>query len=130
MLFRSVEVNQSMKEKKYSNISEAVKAVGISRSTYYKYKDFVFLPEESDSTRKAVLSVDLLHHHGSLSSVLEVLSNNKISVLTISQSLPVHEIANVLISIDITNVKISMNKLIIKLKQLKEVSDVKLIALE
>lgn len=95
-----IEVNQMIKEKKYPNISEAVKAVGISRSTYYKYKDYVFLPEESEITRKAILSVDLIHRSGSLSSVLNVLKNNKISILTISQSLPINELANVIMSMD------------------------------
>lgn len=125
-----IEVNQAIKEKKYPNISEAVKAVGISRSTYYKYKDYVFLPEESTITKKAILSVDLIHRSGSLSSVLNVLKNNKISILTISQSLPVNELANVIISIDITDINISMNELIRELKVLKQVKDVKLIAFE
>jgi chorismate mutase len=125
-----IEVNQAMKEKKYSNISEAVKAVGISRSTYYKYKDYVFLPEESQLTKKAILSVDLIHLPGSLSGVLNIIKNNKISVLTISQSLPVNEIANVIISIDITETDISMNELIKDFKTLKQVKDVKLISFE
>lgn len=125
-----IEVNQAMKEKKYPNISEAVKAVGISRSTYYKYKDYVFLPEESQLTKKAILSVDLIHLPGSLSGVLNIIKNNKISVLTISQSLPVNEIANVIISIDITEADISMNELIKDFKTLKQVKDVKLISFE
>ncbi|MGI6582266.1 MAG: ACT domain-containing protein [Erysipelotrichaceae bacterium] len=125
-----IEVNQMIKEKKYPNISEAVKAVGISRSTYYKYKDYVFLPEESEITRKAILSVDLIHRSGSLSSVLNVLKNNKISILTISQSLPINELANVIMSIDIADINISMSELIEELKVLKQVKDAKLIAFE
>ncbi|MDI9519433.1 MAG: ACT domain-containing protein [Erysipelotrichaceae bacterium] len=125
-----IEVNQAMKEKKYPNITEAVKAVGISRSTYYKYKDYVFLPEESKITRKAILSIDLVHHSGSLSSVLNVIKKNEISILTISQSLPVHEIANVIISIDITDINIKMSELIKELNVLKQVKDIKLIAFE
>lgn len=125
-----IEANQMIKEKKYPNISEAVKAVGISRSTYYKYKDYVFLPEESEITRKAILSVDLIHRSGSLSSVLNVLKNNKISILTISQSLPINELANVIMSIDIADINISMSELIEELKVLKQVKDAKLIAFE
>lgn len=125
-----IEVNQAMKEKKYTHISDAVKAMGISRSTYYKYKDYVFLPEESNDTRKAILSLDLIHHPGSLSNVLNVLGKNKISVLTISQSLPVHNIANVIISIDITDISIPMSELMKELNVLKVVNDVKLVALE
>ena len=125
-----IEVNQAMKEKIYTHISDAVKAMGISRSTYYKYKDYVFLPEESNDTRKAILSLDLIHHPGSLSNVLNVLGKNKISVLTISQSLPVHNIANVIISIDITDISIPMSELMKELNVLKVVNDVKLVALE
>lgn len=125
-----VEVNQAIKEKKYVNISEAVKAFGISRSTYYKYKDYVFLPEESQVTRKAILSVDLIHLSGSLSSVLDILKDNKISILTISQSLPVNEVANVIISIDITEIDITMSELIKELNALKPVKAAKLLAFE
>lgn len=125
-----VEVNQAIKEKKYANISEAVKAFGISRSTYYKYKDYVFLPEESQVTRKAILSVDLIHLSGSLSSVLDILKDNKISILTISQSLPVNEVANVIISIDITEIDITMSELIKELNALKPVKAAKLLAFE
>ncbi len=125
-----VEVNQAIKEKKYTNISEAVKAFGISRSTYYKYKDYVFLPEESQITRKAILSVDLIHLSGSLSSVLDVLKDNKISILTISQSLPVNEVANVIISIDITEIDITMSELIKELNVLKPVKAAELLAFE
>ena len=125
-----VQVNQAMKEKKYSNIREAVKAIGISRSAYYKYKDYVFIPEDSNDTRKAVLSLDLSHHPGSLSKVLNIFHNNKISILTISQSLPIANVASVLISLDITNSKSSMNDLTRELKKIKEVKYVKLNAVE
>jgi chorismate mutase len=90
----------------------------------------VFLPEESEITRKAILSVDLIHRSGSLSSVLNVLKNNKISILTISQSLPINELANVIMSIDIADINISMSELIEELKVLKQVKDAKLIAFE
>ena len=40
------------------DVSSAVKKVGISRSTYYKYKDYVFTPNE-DTTRgkRAIISL-------------------------------------------------------------------------
>ena len=39
-----IEVRNLLRDGKFQNVSEAVKEVGISRSTYYKYKDFIFLP--------------------------------------------------------------------------------------
>ena len=53
---------------KAKDISQAVKDVGISRSTYYKYKDYIFEPSELSGGRKAVLSMMLDHSPGVLSA--------------------------------------------------------------
>ncbi|MED7644785.1 UNVERIFIED_CONTAM: hypothetical protein DVV45_15995, partial [Lactiplantibacillus plantarum] len=55
-------------------VSEAVKQVGISRGTYYKYKDYVFLPDPEMASRKAVISLMLHHDRGILSEVLTTMS--------------------------------------------------------
>ena len=44
---------------KAKRISEAVKMVGISRGTYYKYKDAVFSFNAEQSNRKAIISMIL-----------------------------------------------------------------------
>ena len=43
-----IEVRNLLRDGKFQNVSEAVKEVGISRSTYYKYKDFIFSPSDSN----------------------------------------------------------------------------------
>ena len=59
-----------------STISEAVKKVGISRNTYYKYRDYVY--EEKDSSiRHAVISMVLNDEKGALSSVINTISKNE-----------------------------------------------------
>jgi chorismate mutase len=55
-------------------VSEAVRMAGISRSTYYKYKDLVFTPGESASCKKAVISMLLNHERGVLGRVLNAFS--------------------------------------------------------
>ena len=47
-----VEARNMINEGRVKGISEAVKQVGISRSTYYKYKDYIFAPGENTSGRK------------------------------------------------------------------------------
>ena len=42
-----IEARNLLNNGKVKGVSEAVKMVGISRSTYYKYKDFVFTPSEN-----------------------------------------------------------------------------------
>ena len=41
---------------KAKDVTEATKITGIARSTYYKYKDYVFSPNADTECRKAVIS--------------------------------------------------------------------------
>ncbi len=48
-------------------ISEAVKRVGISRGTFYKYKDAVFSFNQASSKRKAIFTIILKNETGAQS---------------------------------------------------------------
>ena len=111
-------------------ISEAVKKVGISRSTYYKYKDYVFSPSENSIGRKAVITLMLRHEKGVLSSVLNYLSNVEANILTINQSIPINGKASVSVSLDISDITQSIDDMILDLKKIKGASSVKLISIE
>jgi chorismate mutase len=104
--------------------------VGISRSTYYKYKDYIFEPNDLTGSRKAVFSMMLDHEPGVLSGLLKCLSDLGASVLTITQSLPIHNKASVTISIDITNVKENADVLPKRLSSLPGLDNLKMIAIE
>lgn len=111
-------------------ISEAVKKVGISRSTYYKYKDYVFSPSENSIGRKAVITMMLRHEKGVLSNVLNYLSTVNANILTINQSIPINGKASVSVSLDISDIIQSIDDMIIEIKQIKGVSGIKLISIE
>ena len=70
---------------KAKDVSEASKMVGIARSTYYKYKDYVFAPNTDTECRKAVISFSLYHKSGLLSEVLNVISTTGANILTITR---------------------------------------------
>ncbi|WP_312702435.1 ACT domain-containing protein [Sedimentibacter sp.] len=111
-------------------ISEAVKMVGISRSTYYKYKDYVFSPDENSIGRKAVISMMLRHEKGILSSVLNYMSQEKVNILTINQSIPINGKASVNLSLDISDIGKPIDDIVTELKKLKGASSVKLLSVE
>ena len=111
-------------------VSQAVKMVGISRSTYYKYKDYVLEPSAMDEGRKAVLSVMLAHETGVLSALLSRISEAGCSVLTITQSLPIHGKASIMLSIDLSQLTEPMDALIESLDAIEGVENVRLLALE
>ncbi len=111
-------------------ITEAVKKVGISRSTYYKYKDYVFSPSENSIGRKAVVTMMLRHEKGVLSNVLNYLSSVNANILTINQSIPINGKASVSVSLDISDITQSIDDMIIEIKKIKGVSAIKLISIE
>jgi chorismate mutase len=119
-----------MESGKCKEVSQAVKQVGISRSTYYKYKDYIFEPTDLNSSRKAVFSMMLDHAPGVLSSLLARISDCGASVLTITQSLPIQNKASVTISIDITDVKESVDEFSARLSSIPGLDNLRLLAIE
>lgn len=113
-----------------STVTEAVQRAGISRNTFYKYKDYVFERNEIDNKRHAVLTLILKDEKGALSQVIKTISSMNTSILTISQALPVANKANVLISLDITNIQGTIDDLICSLKDLQCTRSVHLDAIE
>jgi len=113
-----------------ATITEAVSRVGISRNTYYRYKDSVFTAEGSTALRHAVLSMILRDRNGVLSAVIQKLAELHTGILTISQAIPIAGKANVLISLDITDMSCSMDELLDQLKKLPDVKSVHLDAME
>lgn len=110
--------------------SDAVKEVGISRSTFYKYKDSIIEASSINSGRKAVLSMVLSHRPGVLSQVLSLISKAGASVLTIDQSLPINSRASVTISLEINSMPINIQTLVKELAGQPGVENPRLIAAE
>lgn len=93
-------------------VSEAARTVGISRSTYYKYKDYVFMPSEGNACKKAVISLILSHEKGILSRVLNLLSSLGANILTIMQNPPIGDRASVIVSMDITGLEAGISEVL------------------
>lgn len=125
-----IEARNLLSEGKVKGVSEAVKMVGISRSTYYKYKDFVFTPSENSMGRKALISVMLAHKKGALSEVLNYISFVNGNILTINQNIPINDVASVIISMDISETTITIEEIIVALKKFDFVKSAKLVAME
>ena len=113
-----------------SQVSDAVKQVGISRSTYYKYKDRILEPTELTIGRKAVLSMLLSHEAGALSRMLSTISQFGASVLTITQSLPINGKASVTVTLDLQGMNESLDMLLGALSENRGAESVRLVAVE
>ena len=125
-----LECRRLMESGKVREVSQAVRQVGISRSTYYKYKDFIFEPSDLTGSRKAVFSMMLDHEPGVLSALLACISETGASVLTITQSLPIHSKASVTISIDITGMDETLDTFSSRLGAIPGLDNLRLLAIE
>jgi len=125
-----VEARNLLESGVYSQVIDAVQAVGISRSTYYKYKDKILEPSQLTVGRKASLMLHLNHEAGMLSKVLSTLSACNANILTITQSLPIHGKASIMLSIDLAEMNLPLEKMISDLKSVEGVENVRLLALE
>lgn len=125
-----LEAKRLLESGKVREVSEAVRRVGISRSTYYKYKDHVFAPSSVAESRKAVLELMLDHQPGVLSAVLARIFGAGASILTITQSLPVLGKASVTLSIDLGSMSGTIETLTRSLEAVEGVESVRLLAIE
>lgn len=112
------------------DVSKAVKMVGISRSTYYKYKDYVFATNSTLDGRKAIISFLLSHKPGILSKVLTMLSENGANILTITQNLPINSRAHVILTIDVSTLSCEVEALVKQINKIEMVGGAKLISIE
>lgn len=119
-LIKVMEAQELLDQKKVANITEAAKAVGISRTTFYKYKDCVFNPVDPLKGRRAVINMVLKNIPGILSKVISTVSSSNANIITISQSVPVSGKADVMMSLDISEMTCGINDLVVSLRLIPE----------
>ena len=113
-----------------SSVQEAVDKAGISRSAYYKYKDHVSVLGSDTRGKIAILSLNLEDKAGILSLVLNIMADSGANVLTINQTIPVGNIANVTITVDTGNMNIGVDELKESVLRIHGVVNINIIARE
>ncbi|KEI04247.1 ACT domain-containing protein [Clostridium botulinum] len=125
-----LQAKELLRTGKAKDITEAAKVVGISRSSYYKYKDFVFSVLEGTHVQKATIGLLLSHKTGTLSRILDRIAQINGNILTINQDIPVNNGASVTITFDISNMKMELQEFLNEIKKMDNVVKVSLIAME
>ncbi len=111
------------------SVSDVCKELDISRSTFYKYKDKVF-ELASNYGKKCIISFRTEHEKGILSNVLNTIATLNGNILTINQDMPIHDIAYITITLETSELSVSIYELVTQLKNLAKVKDVNLLAFE
>ncbi len=101
VLLKVVEAKRLLDSGKITSVQEATEQVGISRSSFYKYKDDIFPFHETQKGKTVNMVIQLDDKPGLLSVVSRVLADFKVNVLTIHQSIPINGISSLSLSVDL-----------------------------
>ena len=130
VLLKVIEAKRVLDSGKTDSILDAAEAVGISRSSFYKYKDDImpFHDAGRGKTINVMLSMD--DEPGLLSNVLNKIAKAKANILTIHQSIPIGGIASITLGIEILPDSMELAKLIGDIENLNGVHYLKILGRE
>ena len=95
VLLKVVEAKRLIESGKIASVQEATEKVGISRSSFYKYKDDIFPFHDTAKGRTITLVIQLDDEPGLLSVVLKTVAEFHANILTING------IASLTLSVDV-----------------------------
>ena len=101
VLLKVVEVKRLLEGKNPPSVMEATDQVGISRSSFYKYKDDIFEFQENVRGKTITFLIEMRDEPGLLSDVLMIVAKSRANILTIHQSIPVSGMASTSISVQV-----------------------------
>lgn len=130
VLLKVVEAKSLLESEKVNTIQDAVDAVGISRSSFYKYKDDIFEFHDNARGTTITLTFQMDDEPGLLSDVLKIIAKFRGNILTIHQSIPINGIASLSISIQVLQTTGDVSKMIQEMENQKGVHHVMVLAKE
>ena len=111
VLLRVVEAKRLLESEKVVSVQEATERVGISRSSFYKYKDDIFPFHDNSNGKTITMVIQMDDEPGLLSVVLRTVAEYHANILTIHQSIPVNGIASLTLSVDVLPETGDVNKM-------------------
>lgn len=130
ILLKVVEAKWLLESERVMTIQEAVDSVGISRSSFYKYKDDIFPFHENSRGRTINLMFQLDDMPGLLSAVLNQIAKSSANILTIHQSIPIGGIAVLTLGIEILPQTIEIQEMIKAIESIEGIHYLKILGRE
>ena len=129
VLLKVVEAKKLLESERAITV-QATDKVGISRSSFYKYKDDIFPFYDNTKGKTITLVVQMDDEQGLLSDLLHVVAVYRANILTIHQSIPVNGVATLTLSVEIRENTGNVSGMIEELENLNGIHYVKILARE
>ena len=101
VLLKVVEAKRLLASERAMTVQEATEQVGISRSSFYKYKDDIFPFHDNARGKTITFVLQMDDVPGLLSTVLKTIAEYNGNILTIHQTIPINGVASLTLSVDV-----------------------------
>ena len=130
VLLKVLEAKRLLETGRAASVHEATEQVGISRSSFYKYKDDILAFHDTTKGKTITLLLQMEDTKGLLANVLNIVAKHHANILTIHQSIPVNGIASLTLSAEIPFTGSSITAMIEEIETLHGIQSVKILARE
>ncbi len=130
VLLKVVEAKAMLDSEQAMTVQEATERVGISRSSFYKYKDDIFQFHDNTQGKTITLTFQMDDRPGLLADLLKIIAAFGANILTIHQSIPINAVASLSISVQVLPTTGDVSKMIDSMEQQEGVHHVKILAKE
>lgn len=130
VLLKVVEAKRLLESQRAMTVQEATDKVGLSRSSFYKYKDDIFPFRDNTRGKTITFVIQIDDEPGLLSQVLGKIADYKANVLTIHQTIPINGVASLTLSVDILTSTGDSSEMIEKIEGMQGIHYLKILSRE
>lgn len=130
VLLKVVEAKRLLDTKRAATVQEAADEVGISRSSFYKYKDDIFPFRDNIKGKILTFVMQMYDEPGLLSDVLKIVAEYGANIQTLHQSIPINGVAMLTISVEVLADTGDLSKMLETIEQKEGVHHLKILARE
>jgi chorismate mutase len=125
-----VEAKKILSKGQIKTVNEAVRMVGISRSAFYKYKDYVLPFYETSRGKVITLFFVVEDFSGILSEIIIKIANSRANIITINQNIPINGLADITISIETSGMPVTLQELMADISNIEGIRRQEILARE
>ena len=130
VLLKVVQAKRLLDSGRAQTVQDAAEQTGISRSSFYKYKDDILPFSDNTRGKTVTLVTQMMDEPGLLSDLLHIVADYRANILTIHQTIPVNGSATVTLSVEVLADTGNVAGMVEEIEHLKGVQNVKILGVE
>jgi len=130
VLLKVVQAKRLLDSGRAQTVQDAAEQTGISRSSFYKYKDDIFPFHENEKGRTVTMVIQLDDTPGVMAELLNAVARYQANILTIHQSIPINGVATLTLSVEVLQTTKNLSEMVEEIEQHSGVHYLKIVGRE